>query len=349
MKRSTTLAVKYPAGRSQSVSTRTPSGSVAMPSRYLQEIPAVTNAVQRALREGLTWPLPAELDDSRLEAMLYAPAAARSRYAQPDYALLFSWHIADELMPEVRRRVRGSDETAIIGESLAGLFIVQKFGTAKVGKVFGPVMILWFFTLAVMGVWHIVKEPSVFLAINPVHAIRFFAENGITGFLVLGAVFLVVTGGEALYADMGHFGARPIRLAWYFFVFPALLLNYFGQGAFLLHTPEGITNPFYTMAPKWALYPLVVLATMAASIASQAVISGAFSLTRQAVQLGYLPRIRVHHTSAREIGQIYIPSVNWGLMVASMGLVLTFRSATNLAAAYGATSTRSRFGRRTGP
>ena len=218
---------------------------------------------------------------------------------------------------------------------LAVLFIVQKFGTGRVGTVFAPVMIVWFVTLAIMGLAHIVQEPSVLFAVNPAYAIRFFAANGVIGFLVLGAVFLVVTGGEALYADMGHFGAKPIRLAWYFFVFPALLLNYFGQGAFLLHSPEGVTNPFYNMAPKWALYPLVVLATLAASIASQAVISGAFSLTRQAVQLGYLPRLRIHHTSAREIGQIYIPSVNWGLMVAAMGLVLTFRSATNLAAAYG--------------
>ena len=215
------------------------------------------------------------------------------------------------------------------------LFVVQKFGTGRVGKVFGPIMIVWFITIAVLGIWHILREPRVLAAIHPAYARDFFIENGVTGFLVLGAVFLVVTGGEALYADMGHFGARPIRLAWYVFVFPALLLNYFGQGAFLLHTPSGITNPFYEMAPKWALYPLVGLATVAASIASQAVISGAFSITRQAVQLGYLPRLRIWHTSAREIGQIYIPSLNWGLMVAAMGLVLTFGSASNLAAAYG--------------
>lgn len=218
---------------------------------------------------------------------------------------------------------------------IAGLFLVQKYGTGRVGSVFGPVMILWFTTLAVMGLSHIVREPSVLAAVNPVYAVQFFSANGVQGFLVLGAVFLVVTGGEALYADMGHFGLRPIRLAWYYFVFPALLLNYFGQGAFLLHSPEGAVNPFYHMAPRWALYPLVVLATAAAVIASQAVISGAFSVTRQAVQLGYLPRLQIHHTSEREIGQIYIPSINWALMVAAMGLVLTFRSATNLAAAYG--------------
>jgi KUP system potassium uptake protein len=236
---------------------------------------------------------------------------------------------------EVATPIFGPYVTWISLVIIGGLFIVQKFGTGKVGAVFGPVMIVWFVTLAALGIWHIVQEPSVLAAVNPTYAAQFFMANGVQGFLVLGAVFLVVTGGEALYADMGHFGLRPIRMAWYFFVFPALLLNYFGQGAFLLHTPQGITNPFYEMAPKWALYPLVALATVAASIASQAVISGAFSITRQAVQLGYLPRLRIWHTSAREIGQIYIPSLNWGLMVAAMGLVVTFGSASNLAAAYG--------------
>jgi KUP system potassium uptake protein len=215
------------------------------------------------------------------------------------------------------------------------LFMVQKYGTAKVGSFFGPVMVVWFATLSVLGVWHILQEPHVLTAISPIHAYRFFATNHLTGFLVLGAVFLVVTGGEALYADMGHFGARPIRIAWFSYVFPALLLNYFGQGAFLLHTPSGVNQPFFKMAPSWALYPLVALATLATVIASQAVISGAYSLTRQAVQLGYLPRIRVRHTSAREIGQIYISSINWLLMIAAIGLVLAFKRSTNLAAAYG--------------
>ena len=215
------------------------------------------------------------------------------------------------------------------------LFMVQKFGTAKVGAAFGPVMLIWFATLGVLGMWHILKEPAVLRAILPTYAYRFFAVNHLTGFLVLGAVFLVVTGGEALYADMGHFGARPIRIAWFSYVFPALLLNYFGQGAFLLHTPKGVEQPFFMMAPSWALYPLVGLATLATVIASQAVISGAFSLTRQAVQLGYLPRIRVRHTSEREIGQIYISSINWLLMIAAIGLVLAFKRSTNLAAAYG--------------
>jgi KUP system potassium uptake protein len=218
---------------------------------------------------------------------------------------------------------------------IIGLFAVQKYGTAKVGNVFGPIMILWFSTLAILGIMQIVKEPSVLQAVSPVHAVTFFLRNQLAGFLVLGSVFLVITGGEALYADMGHFGLKPIRRVWFAFVFPALLLNYFGQGAFLLHTPAAVKNPFFLMAPKAILIPLVILATTATVIASQAVISGAFSLTRQAVQLGYLPRIRIRHTSVREIGQIYIPSVNWLLMFAAIGLVIAFQRSTELAAAYG--------------
>jgi KUP system potassium uptake protein len=218
---------------------------------------------------------------------------------------------------------------------IIGLFAVQKYGTAKVGAIFGPIMVLWFLTLATLGVVQIVKEPAVLWAVNPMHAFDFFARNQLAGFLVLGSVFLVITGGEALYADMGHFGLKPIRRVWFSFVFPALLLNYFGQGAFLLHSPESVKNPFFLMAPKALLIPLVILSTTAACIASQAVISGAFSLTRQAVQLGYLPRIRIRHTSEREIGQIYIPSVNWMIMLAAIGLVLAFQRSTELAAAYG--------------
>lgn len=218
---------------------------------------------------------------------------------------------------------------------LIALFMLQKRGTARVGAVFGPVMMVWFVILAVLGIDNILRSPRVLEAINPVHAIGFLTEHKTAGFLVLGAVFLVVTGGEALYADMGHFGARPIRLAWFFVVFPSLLLNYLGQGALLLRDPRAIANPFFHMAPGWALYPLVVLSTGAAVIASQAVISGSYSLTRQAVQLGYLPRIRIRHTSAREIGQIYIPSVNWLLMLCAIGLVIGFEKSTNLAGAYG--------------
>jgi KUP system potassium uptake protein len=222
---------------------------------------------------------------------------------------------------------------------LVVLFAFQRAGTAKVGLVFGPVMVVWFITLAVLGIYHIVDDPSVLVAVLPNYAIAFVLNNGWIGFLVLGAVFLVVTGGEALYADMGHFGPKPIRLAWFYFVLPALLLNYFGQGAFLLQHPEGRENPFYLMAPGWTRYPMIILATVAASIASQAVISGAYSLTRQAAQLGYLPRIRIRHTSAREMGQIYIASVNWILMFAAIGLVLVFRDSSSLAAAYGVSVT----------
>ncbi len=218
---------------------------------------------------------------------------------------------------------------------LVGLFALQRQGTSAIGALFGPVTVVWFCCLAVLGVAALTRAPEVLAAVNPVHAVRFFAENGGRGFLVLGSVFLVVTGGEALYADMGHFGRRPIRLAWFTVVMPALLLNYFGQGALLLRDPALAANPFYHLAPSWALYPLVALATAATVIASQAVISGAFSLTWQAIQLGLLPRVRVVHTSGDEIGQIYIPRVNQALLVATVALVLGFRTSSNLAAAYG--------------
>jgi len=218
---------------------------------------------------------------------------------------------------------------------LIGLFAVQSRGTATIGRVFGPVMLLWFATLGVLGVTQLVHNPSVLAALNPAHGVRFFAANGWQGFVVLGSVFLVVTGGEALYADMGHFGVKPIRLSWFGFVLPALLLNYFGQGALVLRDPAAIEHPFFHLAPAWATIPLVALTTLATVIASQAVISGAFSLTRQAVQLGYLPRVGIEHTSSTQIGQIYIPSLNWTLMLACIGLVIGFGSSSRLAAAYG--------------
>jgi len=218
---------------------------------------------------------------------------------------------------------------------LIGLFLIQRRGTGGVGAVFGPVMLVWFSTLAVLGVSGIIHQPSVLAAVNPLYAVRFFLANGMHGFLVLGSVFLVATGGEALYADMGHFGELPIQIDWFSFVAPSLLLNYFGQGALLIQHAEAAKNPFYLLAPGWALYPLVVLSTLATVIASQAIISGAFSLTRQAVQLGYLPRLDIIHTSSSEVGQIYIPGVNWALMVSTIVLVLSFRSSSNLAAAYG--------------
>jgi KUP system potassium uptake protein len=215
------------------------------------------------------------------------------------------------------------------------LFMLQRRGTAGIGAVFGPIMLVWFLTIAVLGVRGILMDPAVLFAVNPLHAVRFFIANRLHGFLVLGAVFLVTTGGEALYADLGHFGKQPIRRAWFAFTLPALILQYFGQGALLLRQPQAAHNPFYLLAPSWALYPLVILATTAAIIGSQAIISGVFSLTRQAIQLGYLPRMQIVHTSQKEIGQIYIPTVNWALMIATILLVAGFRSSSALAGAYG--------------
>ncbi|MGD8828104.1 MAG: potassium transporter Kup [Gammaproteobacteria bacterium] len=218
---------------------------------------------------------------------------------------------------------------------LTALFWFQHRGTARVGATFGPIMLVWFTVLAALGLWHIVETPEVLRALWPGYATRFFMHNGTSGYLVLGAVFLVVTGGEALYADMGHFGRKPIRLAWFVLVLPALALNYFGQGAMLLADPRHTSHPFFHLAPGWALYPLLVLSTLATIIASQAIISGAFSLTRQAMQLGDVPRMRMHQTSSRMIGQIYIPGVNWVLYVATVALVIGFGSSSALAAAYG--------------
>jgi KUP system potassium uptake protein len=215
------------------------------------------------------------------------------------------------------------------------LFLFQRKGTAGVGAVFGPVMLVWFSVLAALGIHGIIKAPKVLAAVNPLHAVHFFLRNGTSGFLVLGAVFLVVTGGEALYADMGHFGKGPIRLTWFSLVFPALVLNYFGQGGLLMTHPGAEANPFFKLAPHWALLPLILLSTAATIIASQAVISGSFSLARQAVQLGFSPRLDIRHTSEETVGQIYVPSVNWMLMIATIALVLGFRTSDNLAAAYG--------------
>ncbi|MBW8895046.1 MAG: potassium transporter Kup [Acidobacteria bacterium] len=218
---------------------------------------------------------------------------------------------------------------------LVGLFMIQSRGTARVGLLFGPVMLVWFITIAILGLSWVAQEPRVLAAFNPLHGLSFFQRNGWHGFVVLGSVFLVVTGGEALYADMGHFGRKPIRLAWFTIVLPALFLNYLGQGAMILTHPDRASSPFYLMAPRWALYPLVALAMMAAIIASQALISGAFSLTRMAIQLGYSPRLDIQYTSSQHQGQIYIPQVNWGLMLATIGVVLGFGSSSALAAAYG--------------
>jgi KUP system potassium uptake protein len=218
---------------------------------------------------------------------------------------------------------------------LVTLFAFQRHGTAVVGAFFGPVCLLWFLALAAGGVYNIGQNPAVFGALNPVHALRFVSGHGTASFIVLGAVLLAFTGAEALYTDMGHFGRRPIRIAWFGLVLPALTLNYFGQGALLIADPRAIANPFYHAYPEWALYPMIVLATAATVIASQATISGAYSLTRQAIQLGYLPRFQIQHTSERQMGQIYVPGLNWLLLAAVLAAVLGFGTSSNLASAYG--------------
>ena len=218
---------------------------------------------------------------------------------------------------------------------LVAIFAFQYKGTGKVGSVFGPVMLIWFAALALLGLRGIVMAPEVLAALSPLYGVDFLLHSGRIGFGVMGAVFLAVTGAEALYADLGHFGPRPIRLGWFFIAFPALALNYFGQGALILKQPEALANPFYMLAPGWALYPLVALATAASIIASQALISGAFSLTMQAIQMGYLPRMEIRHTSSEQRGQIYIPTINGFLLVCCLALVLGFRSSSNLASAYG--------------
>jgi KUP system potassium uptake protein len=218
---------------------------------------------------------------------------------------------------------------------LVALFLVQKRGTAFVGLVFGPVCLCWFVCIGLAGAWNIAQSPSILAALNPLHALRFIAGHGFASFAALGSVLLVLTGAEALYADIGHFGKTAVRRSWFAVVAPALVLNYFGQGALLIADPRALANPFYLSFPQWALYPMVALATAATVIASQAVISGAYSMTRQAIQLGFLPRMRVEHTSARAIGQVYVPVVNWMLLVIVAGAVVAFGSSARLASAYG--------------
>ena len=226
---------------------------------------------------------------------------------------------------------------------IVGLFVFQRKGTASVGALFGPIMIVWFVVLAILGISGIVEHPEVLMAVNPLHGLAFLAANPVLGFFALGSVVLCITGAEALYADMGHFGIKPIQVGWLYMVLPTLVINYFGQGALLLSDPAAIENPFFLLAPEWALTPLVILATIATVIASQAVISGAFSMTKQAMSLGYTPRMEVLHTSEDEIGQIYVPAINWFLMVSIIFLILGFQSSSNLAAAYGIAVTGTMF------
>ncbi|HKE91192.1 MAG TPA: potassium transporter Kup [Gemmatimonadales bacterium] len=258
-------------------------------------------------------------------ALIYADGALT-----PAISVLGATEGLEVATPELARMV--VPLTLVI---LIGLFWFQNHGTARIGAVFGPIMLLWFWTIAILGVVAIFRQPGVLVAVSPVHAVELFVKNPERAFVVLGAVFLVVTGGEALYADLGHFGHKAIQIAWFSTAGPALVLNYFGQGALLLQDPSAAANPFYHLAPSWLLYPLIALATAAAIIASQAIISGAFSLTRQAIQLGYSPRMQIDHTSSREIGQIYVPAVNWGLMLLTCAFVLYFRSSTSIAGAYG--------------
>ncbi len=226
---------------------------------------------------------------------------------------------------------------------LIGLFFIQRKGTAKVGALFGPIMVIWFLLLGLLGLLSIIHQPQVLNALNPIYAISYLKSDITVGFLSLGGVVLALTGAEALYADMGHFGKKPIQTAWFYLVLPALVLNYFGQGALLITNPKAIENPFYLLAPHWALYPMVLISTVATIIASQAVISGAFSMTDQAIKLGYAPRMETQHTSEAEIGQIYVPGINWTLMLAVITLVLVFKSSASLAAAYGIAVTGTMF------
>ncbi len=248
----------------------------------------------------------------------------------PAITVLGAMEGLEEAIPALKQAVIPITCTILIG-----LFMLQQRGTAGIGAWFGPVTLVWFLVIAALGIRQMIERPAVFQAILPWHAVRFFVTNGSAGFLVLGAVFLVATGAEALYADMGHFGRRPIRVAWFALVLPALLCNYFGQGALLIEHPELSEQPFYALAPRPLLVPLLVLATLAAVIASQAVISGAFSLTRQAIQLGFSPRMNIVHTSAEEIGQVYVPEINWILMGSTLALVVGFRTSSDLGAAYG--------------
>ncbi len=305
--------------------------------KYLAVVMRATNRGEGGILALMALAFPKEaLSESRRKAMLVGLGVfgAALLYGDgmitPAITVLSAMEGVEVATPALRHAV--IPLTVLI---VVGLFAAQNRGTGRVGAIFGPVMVVWFVAIGLLGINGIIHYPSVLRALDPVLGIKFLALNGWRGFVLLGAVFLAVTGAEALYADVGHFGVRPIRVAWFGCVMPGLFLNYLGQGALVLHDPNAIANPFYMLAPRWALYPLVGLATAAGVIASQALISGAYSLTIQAIQLGYLPRMAVKHTSSLERGQIYLPHVNWALMVACIGLVLGFESSSNMGSAYG--------------
>lgn len=283
---------------------------------------------------GLLHPKPGESKPRRMALLLLGLAGAAMLFGAaiitPAISVLSAVQGLEVISPELQSYV-----IPITIGILFALFAIQCWGTAVVGIIFGPLMLLWFLILAISGIINIAQYPMVLAAVNPWHAVIFFENNGLTGFLVLYAVFLVTTGGEALYADLGHFSLKPIRFVWFFFVFPALLLNYFGQGAVLFINPKSVANPFFHLVPSWGLIPLVIIATFSTIIASQAVITGVFSLIRQAIQLDWMPPLQVKQTSADTHGQVYVPSINWSMMIAVIALVLIFQTSENLAAAYG--------------
>lgn len=283
---------------------------------------------------GLLRPKSGEIKPRRMALLLLGLAGAAMLFGAaiitPAISVLSAVQGLEVLGPELKSYV-----IPITIGILFALFAIQRWGTSVVGIIFGPLMLLWFLILALLGIVNIMQYPMVLTAINPWHAVIFFERNGLTGFLVLYAVFLVTTGGEALFADLGHFSLKPIRFVWFFFVLPALLLNYFGQGAVLLIEPKSVVNPFFHLVPSWGLIPLVIIATFSTIIASQAVITGVFSLTRQAIQLDWMPPLQVRQTSAYAHGQVYLPAINWAMMIAVIGLVLIFKTSENLAAAYG--------------
>jgi KUP system potassium uptake protein len=308
---------------------------IVVTTKYIALVMRADNEGEGGIMALLGLAVHAESDPQRRTLLLMIGLAGAALFygdgmITPAISVLSAVEGLEVATPELRAYV-----VPIAAVVLVGLFVLQSRGSERIGTLFGPIMALWFMTLAIAGVLQVVQAPGVLAALNPIHALRFIASHGWAGFLALGSVFLALTGAEALYADMGHFGRKPIRLDWFGLVLPALSLNYFGQGALVMSHPEALDSPFYHLFPDWMLYPMTLLATAATVIASQAVISGAFSLSQQAMQLSLLPRLDVRQTSEETIGQVYVPQINWLLMIAVIGLVLAFRSSDALAAAYG--------------